>query len=223
MSPNLSIMPKNEFYAIRSATSPLDAYVQRIQWRCSNDLDAVSIITGYEGEGKSTLAWLLCSNLVDGWEDRWKDHIAFDPLEYIKKSLDKGSCEPMVFDEAVAGLYNRNSMRGENKKLNEFMYVCRERNLAHFFVFPRVTAFDITIVDHRAWSWVEIIDRGQALIRLRDKNKPIGEAKEKQDLYRAFPVVAKVVWDKVDTDGFREYKQWKTGMVQRIGIEALEG
>lgn len=134
------------------------------------DKDMVVGVSGGEGIGKSTLIILLMIMLDRKF--KFSRNLIFMPTEeLIKKSIYKlPKKTPLSFDEAMKSFYKRDWQKKERKALNVLFSVVRKRNLAFFFAIPNIWDLDSYYLQHRIKMWIYVVERGKALIFLRDDN-----------------------------------------------------
>ena len=132
--------------------------------------DFACCISGGEGEGKTALeTWLMiCTDPAF----RFLRNMIFLPTEseITKKiyNLKQYSC--IGADEAMKALYKRNWNSKERKKLNVLFSRCRKKNLAIFFAIPNFWDLDPYYIGHRIRMWIYVVERGHALVFLKDDN-----------------------------------------------------
>ena len=145
---------------------------REIRKRLELEYDVVIGITGYPGYGKSTLAILL-SALVDKRYDLSKN-ICFIPtsnqIEKTYKSLPQRSV--MHIDEASRGLHKHKWQDRVQQKLNELFDTERENHyLCTLLLMPRFQNFAENFRNFRINIWVNIVERGIAIVYKRDEDK----------------------------------------------------
>ena len=134
-----------------------------------NDYDCVVVITGErEGIGKSMLA-LQCSMILDK-RFRLDRNVVYDPnLEAVTEKLTGlPKYTPIVFDEAVKVLFNREWYSKSNIFLNKYYKVSRKFNQISFMVIPDISDVDKKFLQTKVMWWLHVIDRGLAVVRMRD-------------------------------------------------------
>lgn len=111
------------------------------------NLDWVWVNAGMEGSGKSSFSIQLARHFDP---DFTADQICFTPEEYMKKATELPPYSAIVLDEGIEGLFSRNAMKKENKKLVQFFRQARELNLMHIINIPDLAELESTIRDSRA-------------------------------------------------------------------------
>lgn len=119
----------------------------------ANEQDIVTLITGYEGSGKSLLAYYLGSQLDPNFS---LDRIPFSLKEYFKierkwasDGWRKKRGSVLVFDEGGSELLSRNYMDKEQKKFVSDMIRNRYMCLFRFICVPKPKYIDVYIREER--------------------------------------------------------------------------
>ena len=144
---------------IKSISGTVKAFQQ-------SDRDFIIAISGYRGEGKSTLSVLLG---VENGKFDFEKNILYSR----KKAMEKiGSLEhsTLVVDEAINILYRRDFMKGEQKELIKLMNMCRDRHLCLIFNIPNVWNLDKDILQTMVRMWIHVDKRGLAYCFVPDNN-----------------------------------------------------
>lgn len=165
-------------------------------------------ITGPEGVGKSTLAFVLASQIDPEFST---DRVAWTTPDYLRTCNDAPPGSVVIRDEGVGGLNRRAATTKENRDLMEFLYICRALNLAHIVCFPRFDSLDFILREHRLWAWIRVTQRGKAEVRLRDRRMPVSD--DEHDATRAYPLAAKLSFPKVEGPEWDRYEQAKDEML----------
>jgi len=97
--------------------------------------DAVILITGIEGAGKSTLAFQLAKYCDKTFTE---EDIVFSGEEFMQKIDESTPGKAIVFDEAVLGMYSADGISKLTNILVKKMVVCRSKRLFIFLVLPSI-------------------------------------------------------------------------------------
>lgn len=112
-----------------------------------DDNDAVILITGRTGSGKSVLA-LQIAALVD---PNFKlNQVVFRHDQLIETALKLPKYSAIVWDEAREGSASEKALTTINKKVKDFMAEVRQLNLLHIFVMPNFWEFDKAMACYRS-------------------------------------------------------------------------
>lgn len=183
---------------------------QRLKWigtlkaQPGRDNDAVIIVTGKEGIGKSTFAQWLAKQLDSGFNH---EQVVFSGNEFMELAVKLRPGSVLVLDESTEGGYSRDAMTTRNKELTKFLMVSRQRNLICIILFPNIRWLDPYISEHRASHWVLVESRGAALIHRSRRADYKGAKPSWIQLFRtAFPRIEGEDWD--------AYKDKKAAMVR---------
>ena len=163
------------------------------------------VITGEEGDGKSTAA-LLIASLVD--PNFTLDNVAWELTDALELALELPRGSTMLFDEGVQGLFNRGSMTTQNKTFMEWLSISRVRNLCVILCFPRLESVDLYVREHRMWRNIQAYD--QSILTWKSKVNGRWEPY----LVTKFPPVVGPLW--------AEYEERKLEFVDAQGRDALE-
>ena len=135
-----------------------DEWVEDIRSQPRRDSDAVIIVVGREGKGKSTLAYRL-GRVFD--PDRFtSDSMYFTGRDFALAATKAPPGSVLVLDEAVDGGFSRDAMSKKNRDLVKFLIVCRQRNLIGVICFPNIKWLDSYIKDHRM-DWLITLPKDQ--------------------------------------------------------------
>jgi len=143
--------------------------VRSLRARLRNDKDAIVVITGERGIGKTVLAHCLAKGVDHSFDMR--SHTLFDPevahLKDILYGFKKYSAT--VVDELIRIGYRRNWASVGNKLLIELYNLCRYQNQASFLCIPNFNDIDKDLQDN-VTLWIHVVDRGFAVAFCSDEN-----------------------------------------------------
>ncbi len=142
--------------------------------RLGCDLDFVGLISGNEGSGKSTLA-IEASYLIDPDFDITKNVLySPDAFELSSMVLDFKKGSAIDADEAINILYKYEFNTKMQRALSKLYATCRKRNLASLFCMPDF--IDLTkFFRRRTHAWIHVIDRGRAVVLIKNPNFVSGD------------------------------------------------
>ncbi len=133
-------------------------WVEEVRSRPRMDSDAVIIVVGREGKGKSTLAYRL-GHAFD--PDNFNSaNMHFTGRDFAIAATKAAPGSVLVLDEAIDGGFSRDAMSRKNKDLVKFLIVCRQRNLIGVICFPNIKWLDSYIKDHRM-DWLVTLPKDQ--------------------------------------------------------------
>lgn len=135
--------------------------VYRIYKNLQNNYDEVTVITGYEGSGKSVLASQIATVVTPSFT---KDRIAYDPSDLPRafKNLEKG--ETVWLDEGALFLFSRNAVKKENKLIIQLLSIVRQMNLHLIICVPNFFVVDTYLRDHRVKNLIHIHKNRKAFL-----------------------------------------------------------
>ena len=140
-------------------------WVQWVYDRVRNHWDAVVVITGPEGSGKSSLALRLAVALDPTFTVERLCYTALDVMTMFK-TLKPG--QAFIFDESARALMGTDTHAPEQKALVQALMLVRERNLVTIMCIPRLQELAKSMRSRRSTMWMHVVRRGTALIHLRD-------------------------------------------------------
>jgi len=125
--------------------------------RLAKDYDHVTVITGKEGTGKSTLAGKLAI-LVD--PDLSMDRVCYKPEEFVSAAANARPGQSIWIDEGGLFFFSRDSMSTVSKELTQFLTTCRQLNLHIILCIPNFFILETYIREHRVHSLFHVVERG---------------------------------------------------------------
>lgn len=184
-----------------------EKWITSLRNQPGRDNDAVVIITGKEGVGKSTFARWLARQLDGAFDSK---QVVFSGADFMELAVKLQPGRVIILDEATEGGYSRDAMTTRNKELTKFLMVSRQRNLISIILFPNIRWLDPYISEHRASHWCLIEKRGVALVHRAKRADYKGAKPSWAQMFRsAFPKEEGADWD--------AYKAAKAAMVKRAG------
>jgi len=140
-------------------------FCRAVKRHVREDRDAVIVVTGAEGMGKSALGLRLGLALDDNFTI--ERNVMFDPdatefYEKLVNSLPKYSV--IVFDESMKMLYKRGWQAKDRLFLNTIFSICRKQNKIFIMCIPNFLDLDAYYRNWRALYWVHVIERGYAVV-----------------------------------------------------------
>jgi hypothetical protein len=147
--------------------------------RIKNKFDVVILIDGLEGTGKSTLAQGLGRAIVKYTRlinskvnfDMERDTVFYDGDKFFELWHFPGVGFVIIGDEAIAILFNRDSMHPDSKKFVEEFAEGRVYGKVIILLLPDRLNVDTYIRDHRATYWFYLSRRGYADFHVARKRK----------------------------------------------------
>lgn len=119
--------------------------------------DFIIIVDGTEGGGKSTLAIQGACYLDPDFN---LDRVCFSPEEFEKKVIKAQKYQAIIYDEAVTGLYSRETMQFINIALTKLLAQIRQKNLFIFVVVPTFFDLDKYVSMWRARALLHVYTKG---------------------------------------------------------------
>lgn len=130
------------------------------------DFDAVLVVSGREGVGKSTLA-IEIARLVQeayGRKFNYDSNMAYNANEAIEKMKNLQQYDVLLLDEGMRLAWRRQWFNTEQRKLARLFSQIRSRNLCLIFSIPDFMHIDTYYREHRVLYWLHVIDRGYAVL-----------------------------------------------------------
>jgi energy-coupling factor transporter ATP-binding protein EcfA2 len=112
-----------------------------------NDKDMFTLITGYEGVGKSTVAGLMAMLISPSFKASQYCYTEADFLEAVKAAK---AGDSLILDEGAQFLFSREAMTQVNRSTLKVLALVRQRNLHIIACVPDYWAIDKKIREHRA-------------------------------------------------------------------------
>lgn len=116
--------------------------------------DTWLVISGDEGDGKSTFAKQICHIYSDG--KFTLDNIAWTPKQFKKIVTNVPHKSTVLYDEAISGLSSRRAMSLINTTLISMAAQCRKRRLFVCVLLPSFHDLDKNIAIHRSRGLIHI-------------------------------------------------------------------
>lgn len=193
----------------------LAAWVQSVSDWIRRDNDEVVAVTGAEGRGKSSLAFLLAHKFDPGFKPARQ--VAFDASGYVPMASGLAPYKAAILDEAVRGGTSRGFQSNDNKRLTDYFTVARAQNLVHFICYPNVRWLDPLLREHRCRYNLHVVRRFErhavAQLRLLKDDERIFEYPKVLFTFQ-FPAAQGPSWE--------DYKRAKLDYTQSLA-NGLEG
>lgn len=139
-------------------TARVEPYLRKVCEDMEEDVkgddDAVIIIDGRTGSGKSVFAQLMGWFLSKG--KLVLSDIVFLPDTFEKRVHNSKKYEVIIYDESYLGLAARDAMSGYNRKLMRLLQTCRKKNLYLILCIPSVFDMDQRVPYDRAKCLINI-------------------------------------------------------------------
>lgn len=132
-----------------------DAHVAR-----NNDLCV--LITGSEGEGKSTMAWNIAWELKAAWD--WRRDLFLDTQPYMNRAVQLKPGDPIVLDESNDGASTIDWQSPKNKMFRKYMQRCRKYQLVHLLLATHIDELDPYMKRRRGHYWIYMKQPGTGLL-----------------------------------------------------------
>lgn len=138
-------------------TFPMEGYIANnldfIKDDVKNDNDAVIIVDGKEGSGKSVFA-MTCAYYMD--PTLTLERVCFNPDDFKKQILKAKPLQAVIFDEAITGLRARRWASMVNNALIEMLAQIRQKNLIIIMVIPSFFELEKYISIHRSVALLHV-------------------------------------------------------------------
>lgn len=119
------------------------------------DKDDLILVTGPEGEGKSTIAFQVAKALDPGFN---VGRVSFGIQAFLKNAPKTPKFGAVLADELLAN--KRKAMYGETIELLDFLQICRGLNLHLLICFPHLDLFEGAILNYRVRWRIHVPKRG---------------------------------------------------------------
>jgi|TARA_R100000501_G_C2627230_1_gene121115 hypothetical protein len=115
------------------------------------DDDMVTLVTGYEGIGKSCIAILQAMLTSPSFGMK---HICYTQLDFIRALKESKKGDSILLDEGATFLLSREAMTKTNREVLKIFTQVRQKNLSLIVCFPNLWDVDKKIREHRLRSVV---------------------------------------------------------------------
>jgi energy-coupling factor transporter ATP-binding protein EcfA2 len=165
-----------------SPENGVEHWAQEIAERVALKKDALVLITGPTGEGKSTLAMRLAMRVAEILRDKWglkgadwnlKDGLAYSSLELIRfyrRATDSGERGKIaIVDEGAQALFSGDNATPEVKSLIKAINLVRVSGCVVFLCVPDLMSIAKAMRVRLAHIWLAVRRRGIARCHVRDR------------------------------------------------------
>lgn len=196
-----------------------DFWVRYFIYRIKHEYDAIELITGDEGRGKSTYALRKAKALTRGkWNPENLCYSAEDVLKAYQRAK-KGTV--IIYDEAVRGLLSSETFEAEQRALIKLFALVREKGVILLLCAPSIWLVAKQVRSRRATLWTHITERGEGRVFERDVKltfKPSSSLR-----FAESPMAPRVTWEAFDPKDpfFQRYSKVKTARLAEYFEEAL--
>jgi hypothetical protein len=121
------------------------------------DWDAVIVVDGIEGSGKSVIAQQIAKYCDPTF---CIERIVFTPDDFKNAVISAQKYQAVIFDEARSGLNVRRAMSSVNNALTDMLAEIRQKNLFIFMVMPTFFDMDKNVACWRARALVHVYVTG---------------------------------------------------------------
>ena len=136
--------------------------VSRLRALVEDDYDAIVLITGATGSGKSSLALRLTQALDPGFD--MASRLCYSPIEVARAYGSIGPGEVVCYDESIRGLQSTDTFAKEQKELVKLFSVIRAKRAILFILAPSPWQVAKQVRDTLTRMWLHVERRGVARI-----------------------------------------------------------
>lgn len=178
----------------------LEYWAKRIANRIRNQWDALVIITGPRGTGKSTLAIKLAIRVSELLGKTWDvqtglGYSALDVLSFYRKATETGERGlAMVYDEGVRGLMSSETLDREQVALVRAINLVRESGCVLILCIPDMMTLAKSVRSRLATLWLAVRARGVA--RVNEREARLWYKPESTFGFTVSPTCPHLTWDK---------------------------
>jgi hypothetical protein len=150
----------------------LDGFADSIlKDKLERNYNCTSVISGFMGKGKSTLAYQL-SKRIDYRRFSIRRNFIFDPnYRAIADAINKlEKCSSPIVDEAIKSFYRQDWFTEMQKSLMKLFTTSRKQQQATFLCIPRFISLRTDFRNDVTDYWIQVIARGLAVVFYRDVN-----------------------------------------------------
>jgi len=187
------------------------------------DKDFPLLVTGEEGDGKSTLALVMAAY----WDPEFtvERQVCLNWESVIRAADQVPDGSALVFDEGINALLSRNHGTKPNKTFLQWIREVRAKNLFLIICMPEWKEVDKPVRDDRAKALIQIKDQGWAWFYDEDKTDEITVDKRygKKQVEFPDPLFTAGWKDLTGTDLWEEYMALKKEKVDNLSDKYLDG
>ena len=209
---------------------------QRVQGRIRKDFDAVIIVSGPEGSGKSTLTMEFFRILRETCPEWYRGHPGetwphYLTRDYLADARVHYRGKQLWYDEATRGGHRRRGMSNQALLLIQNLTVIRAYLEVHVLVMPRERRLDEELRE-RAWCNLDIEDPegrpGIAKVHFNPDWEPsllgLADRKAKDTQFVLSPDCPEVKWEKIPNESprWREYFAKKLEEAEKFNDWSVE-
>jgi len=142
--------------------------VSFLKWRAAHNYDSSVLLTGDEGNGKSTLGFRIVHG-VGRWDWANLDYTVDDVLASYERLNPRNRGMPIFFDEGAREYYSGESVgTPKQKALSQAFMLVRELGGTLVACWPTIWAAPKQFRSRRATLWIHVKSRGIAWVFERD-------------------------------------------------------
>lgn len=130
----------------------------RIVQDLQSDLDHVTVVSGAEGTGKTTIGSQISSVVSPTFHLR---NICYDPERFYQQLQEVKSGDTIQIDEGALFLFSRDAMRATNRDVIKLFTIIRDMNIHTLICIPKFSSIDTYIREHRAKTMIRVTARGK--------------------------------------------------------------
>lgn len=148
-------------------------FVRYLLYRNLANFDALILISGVKGSGKSSFAMMLAKEWCGliGRPFSTNKYIAYTNLQVQDKIDNLEKFSPLICDESINFCTTENWAKAENKQLKMKLGQVRTKHLLYILCFPlKITKVDKVYRDSYMNYWIELFARGIGALFCRDMN-----------------------------------------------------
>lgn len=142
----------------------LDFWTRTLRARCFDALDAVVVIDGERGFGKSTLALRMARRIAPRWG---VGSLCYTPRALVRAYRTHVRGDVILFDEGVRGFLSTDTFDPDQKALIRTLTLVREKGIVLIICAPSIWQIAKQVRSNLAWLWVHVQRRGIALAHVR--------------------------------------------------------
>jgi len=139
---------------------------KRIRKRMHNDDDALILVTGRTGCGKSTFAIQLAHYIDPNFDI--ETGVVYHTDKIIKQLRDRPRYSATIIDEAIRTTFSREWYSQMNISLIKYFNVSRKGNKTVILTVPNLKSIDSGLRNERAGWWFHIPEKGEAILFVND-------------------------------------------------------
>lgn len=151
-------------------TAALDLWCRWLVDRTQRRFDGVVLLTGDEGQGKSSLALRMALRCAELAHVTWSpSQVCFGAIDLLREYQTAKRSQPVWYDEGVRDTMAGETFTPEQRAVVKALALVREKGAILFALYPSIWMAAKQIRARRACLWIHVVHRGLGRVHERDR------------------------------------------------------